>query len=107
MPPMYAADRARLRTAVAGDVPAIIALIGRLAEYERLTDQNYADPVALHEHLFGERRYAEALIAEAEGATVGYALFFHTYSTFLTKPGMWLEDLFVVPERRRSGIGAD
>src|SRR2546430_17056481 len=56
-------------------------------------------------HLFGQRPYAETLIAEEEGAAVGFALFFHSFSTFLAQPGLYLEDLFVVPERRGAGIG--
>lgn len=62
---------------------------------------------ALREHLFGERPYARALIAEWEGRAAGYALYFHTYSTFLGRPGVYLEDLFVVPELRSHGLGRD
>ena len=98
-------ERVRLRVAVPADVPAIFALIRALAEYENLTHELRASDEALREHLFGERRFAEALLAEIDGAAVGYALFFHTYSTFLTKPSIWLEDIFVLPEHRRAGVG--
>ena len=102
---MHAADRLRLRTAAPADVPLIVELIGRLAAYEDLTQELHANEAALREHLFGERRYAEVLLAEVDGIAVGYALFFHTYSTFSTKPGIWLEDVFVVPDHRRAGFG--
>ncbi|MCC6174752.1 MAG: GNAT family N-acetyltransferase [Chloroflexi bacterium] len=87
------------------DVPTIFRLIQALAEYERLTHEVVGSEQLLREHLFGERRYAEALLAECDGATVGFALFFHNYSTFLTRPGIYLEDLFVFPEARGRGYG--
>ena len=98
-------DALTIREAVATDVPAIVALIRGLAEYERLPAE--PDPASLTEHLFGEPRYAEVLIAEVSGAAVGFALFFPNYSTFLTKPGIYLEDLYVRPEyrKRRHGKG--
>ena len=95
----------RLRVAVREDVPLIIELIRGLAEYERLTDVLRIDQDALCEHLFGEHRYAEVLIAEVGDRVAGYALFFHTYSTFLMKPGIWLEDIFVPAPFRRRGVG--
>jgi GNAT superfamily N-acetyltransferase len=80
-------------------------LIRGLAEYERLTDRCTGSEAALREHLFGLRPYCEVLIAEDTEGAVGFALFFHNYSTFLTRPGLYLEDLFVWPERRGTGVG--
>ncbi|RMF23098.1 MAG: GNAT family N-acetyltransferase [Deltaproteobacteria bacterium] len=80
-------------------------MIGELADYERLTSELRADPDRLKEHLFGPRRYAEALIGEFDGRPAGYALFFHSYSTFLTAPGIYLEDLFVRRADRGRGLG--
>lgn len=94
-----------IRPATPDDVPTIAALIRALAEYERLSDQVVLDETLLREHLFGVRPYAETLIAEEAGKAVGFALFFHNYSTFLTKPGIYLEDLFVLPEHRGKGHG--
>jgi GNAT superfamily N-acetyltransferase len=102
---MQRSERVRLRPAVSDDVPVIFALIRALAEYENLTHELRASEDALREHLFGERRYAEALLAEVDDVAAGYALFFHTYSTFLTRPSIWLEDIFVLPEHRRAGLG--
>ena len=96
---------ARIREATEGDVPLILSLIRELAEYEKLSHEVVATEEALRESLFGERRYAEVLIAEHDGAPAGFALFFHNYSTFLGKPGIYLEDLYVRPEFRGSGIG--
>ncbi|MBO3274411.1 GNAT family N-acetyltransferase [Pseudomonas schmalbachii] len=87
------------------DVPLIIALIGELAEYERLGHDMAADAARMHEHLFGPRPYAEVLIGEVDGEAAGFALFFHNYSTFLSKPGIYLEDLFVRPAARGLGLG--
>jgi len=94
-----------IRPAARGDVAALLSLIGELADYERLRDQLVADAPLLERHLFGERPVAEALIAETGGDAAGYALFFPTFSTFLGRPGIWLEDLFVRPAHRRAGIG--
>lgn len=94
-----------LRPAAREDVPVVARLIRALAEYERLSHENFADEAALEDHLFGPRPYAEVLIADVGGEAAGFALFFHNYSTFLTKPGLYLEDLFVVPERRGLGLG--
>lgn len=94
-----------VRSARPEDVPVIARLIRALAEYEKLGDACHADEEALREHLFGARPYVEALVAEADGAAAGFALFFHNYSTFLTKPGIYLEDLFVEPAHRGRGIG--
>lgn len=94
-----------IRPARPEDVPIVVDLIRGLAAYEKLLDECHADGRALNEHLFGPRAYAEVLIAESDGAPAGFALFFHNYSTFLTKPGIYLEDLFVKPELRGLGIG--
>ena len=94
-----------LRVATPEDVPTIFALIQALAEYEKLSHAVTGTPKALGEHLFGSRRYAEVVLGETAGKVAGLALFFYSYSTFLTKPGLYLEDLFVLPEYRQRGIG--
>jgi len=94
-----------VRSATPADVPAIFNLIQALAEYEKLSYAVTGNPENLEQHLFGSKPYAEVIIAEYEEKPVGFALFFHNYSTFLTKPGIYLEDLFVLPEYRRQGIG--
>jgi GNAT superfamily N-acetyltransferase len=87
------------------DVPTLLEFIARLAEYERLSHEMEATEPLLHEYLFGRRPVAEALIARLGDKPVGYALYFDTFSTFVGKPGIWLEDLFVLAEHRRRGIG--
>ena len=95
-----------LRAATERDVPAILALIQALAEYERMRDDCVATETRLRETLFGAAPKAEVMLAEtAEGAVAGFALFCSNYSTFLAQPGIWLEDLFVRPEHRGHGIG--
>lgn len=94
-----------IRSATPDDLPVIAQLILSLAEYERLADRAVAKESDLREYLFGERRYAEVLMAEDHGAVVGFALFFHNFSTFGGRPGIYLEDLFVVPEARGKGHG--
>ena len=94
-----------VRPARASDLPFIARSIRGLAEYEKLSGTLDFDPDRMRGHLFGERPYAEALMAERDGEGAGYALFFHTYSTFLTRPGIYLEDLFVVPAMRGGGLG--
>lgn len=94
-----------IRPATPADVPVIARLIRALAEYERLAHAVSLDEADLRRHLFGERKYAEVLLAEDAGEVVGFALFFHNYSTFRGKPGIYLEDLFVFPESRGRGHG--
>lgn len=94
-----------VRDAEVGDVGAIYGLIGELADYEKLRHEFVGDAATLSEHLFGEHRYAWALVAEEEGMVIGFALYFFNYSTFLCKPGIYLEDLYVQLAHRRRGIG--
>jgi GNAT superfamily N-acetyltransferase len=94
-----------IRPATSADVPAIIHLIRALSDYEKLSDQVVVTEAQLREHLFGARPYAEVLLAEEAGRVVGYALYFHSYSTFLGRPSLYLEDLFVLPEQRGKGHG--
>ena len=96
-----------IRPAHPTDVPEIANLIRELAEYEKLSHEVTFDEAELREHLFGKRPYAEVLIAEHDQshAIVGFAFFFHNYSTFCGKPGIYLEDLFVRPQFRGQGYG--
>lgn len=94
-----------LRSATRNDVAVIRELIEGLAEYEKLRHECVATDEALAATLFGERPYAEVVLAEWDGEVAGFALFFHNYSTFLARPGMYLEDLFVRPTHRGRGIG--
>ena len=99
-----------IRPATEADVPLVLAFIRDLAAYERLAHECVATEARLAETLFGPRPYAEAVIAEVDGpdgvpTPAGFALFFHTYSTFLARPGLYLEDLFVRPDARGSGVG--
>lgn len=96
---------ATIRPATAGDVPAILRLIRALAEYEKLLHEAVATEEDLRRTLFGAKPAAEVLLAEQDGRAVGMALFFQNYSTFLGKPGIYLEDLFVEPACRGQGIG--
>jgi GNAT superfamily N-acetyltransferase len=96
----------RLREAEAADVPVIHQLIGELADYEQLRHQMRGRVEDLARHLFGEPRFAEVLLAEWDGQIGGFALYFFNYSTFLCRPGLYLEDLFVRPALRGRGIGA-
>ena len=92
------------RFAEEADTPLILRFIRELADYERLLDQVVADEATLRDQLFRQRR-AEVLLAEAAGETVGFALFFHNFSTFLGRAGLYLEDLYVRPEHRGKGYG--
>jgi GNAT superfamily N-acetyltransferase len=94
-----------IRSARASDVPVIAELIRGLARFEKLEHKVTMTEERLAENLFGPHRYAETLIAEEADAPVGFALFFHNFSTFLALPGVYLEDLFVVPEHRGRGVG--
>jgi GNAT superfamily N-acetyltransferase len=93
-----------IRAAVEEDAPLILQLIKELAEYEKLSHEVVATEDSLRRSLFGERRFVEALIGEVEGEPAGFALFFHNFSTFLGRPGIYLEDLYVRPEFRGSGL---
>ena len=94
-----------IRPATRADVPIILELIRGLAEYERLAHECVATEAALEATLFGQRPGAEVIIALADGTAAGFALFFHNYSTFRAKRGIYLEDLFVKPAFRGRGIG--
>ncbi len=98
-------DELHIRAATEEDVPLILRFIRELAEYERLAHEVVATEESVHTTLFGERPYAEVLIAEAGTDPVGFALFFHNYSTFLARPGIYLEDLYVRPDLRGRGYG--
>lgn len=94
-----------LRPAEPRDVAHIVGLIEELAEFENLRHMVQTTAEKLHPHLFGEKPVAEALIGEVDGEAVGFALFFTNFSTFLAQPGLFLEDLYVRPAHRRSGLG--
>jgi len=94
-----------IRAAEEKDVLEIFALIKELATYEKLTDQVVTDEKAIKETLFGEKPYAETYLAIWKGETAGLLIFFHNYSTFLGKPGLYIEDLFVKESHRGLGIG--
>ncbi|MGD0436202.1 MAG: GNAT family N-acetyltransferase [Bryobacteraceae bacterium] len=95
----------RIRAATLDDVPLILSFIRKLAEYEKLSDQVPATEAGLRDSMFGVHPAAEAVLADWSGEPAGFALFFHNFSTFLGKPGIYLEDLFVEPAHRRKGIG--
>ena len=105
MPHATAAERTVLRAATPGDVPLIRSLIRELAEYERLPHEAVATEAMLEQHLFGAVPRAEVVIAMRDGEPVGFALYFHNYSTFTGRPGLYLEDLYVRPQARGAGIG--
>ena len=94
-----------IRKAVPADVPIILGLIRELAEFEKLAHELKTTEQDLHQILFGDNSFVEVLIAEYNSQVVGYALFFHNFSTFVGKPGLYLEDLYVKPELRSKGIG--
>ncbi|MBZ5609780.1 MAG: GNAT family N-acetyltransferase [Acidobacteriia bacterium] len=95
----------QIRPATENDVPLILSFIEKLAGYEKLSHELAATQAALRKWLFGERPMAEVILAEWAGHPAGFALFFHNFSTFLARPGIYLEDLFVDPEHRGKGIG--
>jgi GNAT superfamily N-acetyltransferase len=94
-----------IRRGTERDVPTILKLIRGLAEYERLAHEMEATPARVRAHGFGRRRYFETIICRRGGKPVGFALYFFTYSTFLARPTLYLEDLFVLPEERGTGTG--
>ena len=94
-----------IRPATEDDAPVILSLIKGLAEYEKLSHEVVATAEALRDTLFGARPVAEVILGDYNGEPVSFALFFHNYSTFLGRPGIYLEDLFVKPEMRRKGFG--
>lgn len=97
--------RITLRAATPADVPQILAFIAELADYEKLAHEAIATPEALLQHLFGEQPAAEVVMAQVDDQPAGFALFFRNFSTFLGKPGLYLEDLFVRPAFRGLGLG--
>ena len=97
----------QLRAAQAADISVLYQLIGELADYERLRHRFVGTPADLRRHLFGEPRYAAAMLAFWDGEVAGYSLYFHNYSTFQCRPGLYLEDLFVRPSLRGRGIGRE
>jgi GNAT superfamily N-acetyltransferase len=102
---MSAAQQITVRPAVRADAALVLAFIRELAVYERLEHQVVATVADIEAALFGERPCAEVVFACLEGVPLGFALFFHNFSTFLGKPGIYLEDLFVRPEARGLGLG--
>jgi hypothetical protein len=94
-----------LRPATPADLPALVGLIRELAEFEHLAHLMVATPESLRPHLFGPAPVAEAVVADVGGQTVAFALFFTNFSTFLGQPGLYLEDLYVQPAHRGSGLG--
>ena len=94
-----------IRPATPADAEAIVALIRELADFEQLSHLVVVTPEALRLHLFGPRPAAEAVVAEREGVTVAFALYFTNFSTFLGRPGLYLEDLYVQPAHRGQGLG--
>ena len=97
--------RIAIRSATPADVPSILSFVRELAEYEQLAHEAVADEAGLARQLFGDTPRAEVLIAEVDNEAAGFALFFHNFSTFLGKPGLYLEDLFVRPQYRGLGLG--
>ena len=94
-----------LRPATPADLPAMVGLITELADFEGLTHLVVVTPESLHPHLFGPRPVAEAVVGEVDGSVVAFALFFTNFSTFLGQPGLYLEDLYVQPAHRGTGLG--
>jgi GNAT superfamily N-acetyltransferase len=103
--PRYSDTAVDIRPVTPEDVPTLVELINALAEFEQLSHEVTGSADDLHRSLFGKRPYAEAVLAWVDEIPVGMALFFHNFSTFLMKPGIYLEDLFVLPDYRRRGIG--
>ncbi|HWC96011.1 MAG TPA: GNAT family N-acetyltransferase [Candidatus Sulfopaludibacter sp.] len=95
----------KTRRATEADVPTVLGFIQALAEYEKLASAVTANEEVLRKHLFGPNTAAEVLLAESEGQTVGFACYFQTFSTFVGRPGLWLEDILVLPQHRGRGVG--
>lgn len=102
---MIMSSAIQIRPAVAQDAGLIFGFIRALAEYEKLSHAVTATEELVREHLFGPQPVAEAIIGSLDGRPVGFALFFSTFSTFVGRPGIWLEDLFVLPDARGKGVG--
>lgn len=102
---MKTGDELLIRKAEINDAALILSLIKEIADYEKLSHEVTATEGDIKENLFGEKKYAEVLIAEYENEPVGYALFFYNFSTFTGRPGVYLEDLFIKPKFRGKGIG--
>jgi len=100
-----AKNKVRIVNAIESDIPVILDFIKQLAAYEKLSDQVVANEEVLEKSLFGQRANAQVILAELDGKRVGFAIFYTNFSTFLGKPGLYLEDLFVVPEARGKGVG--
>jgi GNAT superfamily N-acetyltransferase len=98
-------DNLNIEPASENDIPLVFSLIREFAEYVRLSQEVAATEETLREALFGTKRYAEVILAKLDDQPVGFAIFFHNFSTFLGKPGLYLEDLYVRPEFRSKGIG--
>ncbi len=98
---------AQFRKATIEDVPLILRMITNLAEYEKMGHLVLATEEVLERNLFGEKSYAEVIFAIVDGIEAGFALYFNNFSTFLGKPGIYLEDLYVLPEFRKRGIGKE
>jgi GNAT superfamily N-acetyltransferase len=103
--PSNGTQAAVLRSAQPRDLPSIVGLIRELADFEKLAHLVQVTPQSLHPHLFGESPVAESVVAQIDGQVVGFALFFTNFSTFLGKPGLYLEDLYVQPAHRGAGVG--
>lgn len=95
----------KIRQAAIDDIPLILKFIKELSEYEKLSSSVTADEALLKENLFGEKKYAEVIIAEFDGEPAGHAVYFFNFSTFVGKPGIYLEDIYVRPQLRGKGIG--
>ena len=98
-------EKISIRESTIDDIPLILNFIKELAEYEKMLDEVFASEATLKESLFGSNKYAEVLIAEYEGKPAGQVLFFHNFSTFKGKPGIYIEDIYVKPQYRGKGIG--
>lgn len=102
MPP---GGKISIRRAFEKDVPLVLQMIGELAEFERIAAEVVATEKIVRESLFGERPAAEVILAECDGAPAGFAVYFNNFSTFIGRPGLYVEDLYVRPEYRGSGVG--